>query len=326
MVSLSWSYSSSKGVDRSINYHAVKKMFSLLFLLSLVRHVYYVTSFSNVSVLLQHHRMMMPSVLHPFTPSCAPSATSGAVRYCRTGSIRLRGEAGSDDAPMDSSGTFKGSNQGDDLRTFTARESEWSKMPRNLRAAIVRNRENRKRARRNKDKRTPKMTKKREVIMRYEKAARSRKAMEKTERREYESRGKLDDIVVGDTIDGRVISIVQHGIFVDVGCEKDVLLHVSEMHPTDFVPHPSDLVDAGEDISVYVKYSKDGKVGLTLNPSSVPGTDSTLESRDSILLTSLYSSDELWGVITKVTNFGGFVDFGGEVDGFVHFMDHPTTV
>ena len=33
--------------------------------------------------------------------------------------------------------------------------------------------------------------------------------------------------------------------------------------------------------------------------------------------------DELWGEIKRVTDYGCYVELGAQVDGFLHFMDHP---
>ena len=39
----------------------------------------------------------------------------------------------------------------------------------------------------------------------------------------------LKDVKLGSTLNGQVISVVNFGAFIDVGCEKDVLLHVKDM-------------------------------------------------------------------------------------------------
>ena len=33
--------------------------------------------------------------------------------------------------------------------------------------------------------------------------------------------------------------------------------------------------------------------------------------------------DELWGELRRVTAYGAYVELGAEVDGWLHFMDHP---
>jgi len=43
------------------------------------------------------------------------------------------------------------------------------------------------------------------------------------------SRIQVSTLSVGDAVNGRVISLVPHGCYIDVGGERDVLLHVRDM-------------------------------------------------------------------------------------------------
>merc|ERR1711862_834829 len=45
---------------------------------------------------------------------------------------------------------------------------------------------------------------------------------------------------------------------------------------------------------------------------------------DRIPLEDLRVDDELWGELKRVTDFGAYVEVGTRVDGWLHFMDHPT--
>jgi len=40
-------------------------------------------------------------------------------------------------------------------------------------------------------------------------------------------------------------------------------------------------------------------------------------------LSEVRVDDELWGEVTKVSNYGAFIDCGVEVDGFLHIMYYP---
>lgn len=40
-------------------------------------------------------------------------------------------------------------------------------------------------------------------------------------------------------------------------------------------------------------------------------------------LSEVQVDDELWGEVTKVSNYGAFIDCGVEVDGFLHVMYYP---
>jgi len=127
----------------------------------------------------------------------------------------------------------------------------------------------------------------------------------------------LKDVKLGSTLNGQVISVVNFGAFIDVGCEKDVLLHVKDMSE-EFISHPSTLVSPGDTLSVYVKYSVDGKVGLSLLENSIQKD----VDEDVIQVDDLDEGDELWGEVVRSTNFGFFISVGTSQPAFLHFMDH----
>ena len=43
----------------------------------------------------------------------------------------------------------------------------------------------------------------------------------------------------------------------------------------------------------------------------------------SLETTAIENDDELWGELNRVTDFGAYIEVGAEVDGFLHYMDHP---
>ena len=50
-------------------------------------------------------------------------------------------------------------------------------------------------------------------------------------------------------------------------------------------------------------------------------TDEEQEARTP--LSEVREDDELWGEVTKVSNYGAFVDVGVEVQGFLHIIYYP---
>jgi len=127
-------------------------------------------------------------------------------------------------------------------------------------------------------------------------------------------------VELGSEIEGQVISVVDFGAFVDIGCEKDVLLHIKDMSSSTFISHPRELLSPNDTIKVYVKYAQDGKVGLSLIEGAVQKEEE--EEDDNIQIADLELGDELWGVCSRVTNFGFFIDVGTTRPAFLHFMDH----
>ncbi|GMI12545.1 hypothetical protein TrVE_jg1334 [Triparma verrucosa] len=194
----------------------------------------------------------------------------------------------------------------------------WAGSNPKLRTAIVRNRQNRARARQNKQKREPKTTRKRRLLFLHkETTVKKKRDLRVTRTVPLEERAMLKDVKLGSTLNGQVISVVNFGAFIDVGCEKDVLLHVKDMSE-EFISHPSTLVSPGDTISVYVKYSQDGKVGLSLLENSIQEE----VDEDVIQVEDLDEGDELWGVVLRSTNFGFFISVGTSQPAFLHFMDH----
>ena len=75
----------------------------------------------------------------------------------------------------------------------------------------------------------------------------------------------FEDVKIGDELDGIVRNVVDFGAFIDCGVKYDGLLHVSKMS-TQKVNHPSDMLNVGDEIHVYVidiDYEKH-KMGLAL--------------------------------------------------------------
>ena len=75
----------------------------------------------------------------------------------------------------------------------------------------------------------------------------------------------LEDLVEGMELQGTVRNVVDFGAFIDVGLHEDGLLHISKMSKS-YVKHPSDVVNVGDIVKVYVLNidTKRGKVGLTM--------------------------------------------------------------
>merc|ERR1712061_817516 len=38
----------------------------------------------------------------------------------------------------------------------------------------------------------------------------------------------LDELIVGEEVEGKVVSVMDYGVFVDIGAQSDAFLHISE--------------------------------------------------------------------------------------------------
>lgn len=84
------------------------------------------------------------------------------------------------------------------------------------------------------------------------------------------SQTHLEDLKIGDELEGTVRNVVDFGCFVDCGMHEDGLVHISKMS-NNYVKHPSDLVKIGDIVKVYVIGIdlKKGKLSLSMVPNKM---------------------------------------------------------
>merc|ERR1712054_421075 len=99
---------------------------------------------------------------------------------------------------------------------------------------------------------------------------------------------------------GRVKGVVNFGAFVDIGAEKDGLLHVSDLGEAGYIPDASKFVSVGDEIEVKVKSVDAASQKLSLEANKAART----------LLSDLSIGGMVEGKIRNVASFGAFVDIG----------------
>lgn len=72
------------------------------------------------------------------------------------------------------------------------------------------------------------------------------------------------DIKAGAVFTGKVTKIEKFGAFIDIGAEKDGLVHVSELSH-EFLKHPTDAISEGEEVEVQVLTSDRKKKRINLS-------------------------------------------------------------
>ncbi len=119
-------------------------------------------------------------------------------------------------------------------------------------------------------------------------------------------------LAVGATITGRVASVREFGAFVDLGAGVQGLLHVSEMGWSR-VTDPSSIVKVGEEITVRVlRVDNDGeRISLGLKQ---------LLADPWVAAASSYEVGQVkTGRITRIADFGAFVELEPGVEALAHF-------
>ncbi len=118
-------------------------------------------------------------------------------------------------------------------------------------------------------------------------------------------------IVPGAVLTGRVVSVPAFGAFVDLGGGLQGLLHVSEMGWSR-VTNPGEIVAAGDQITVKVLRVDDATKKISL------GLKQLLEDPWAARASAYEVGQVRTGRITRVAEFGAFVEFEPGIEGLAH--------
>ena len=80
----------------------------------------------------------------------------------------------------------------------------------------------------------------------------------------------LEDLKIGDKLQGTVRNVVDFGLFIDIGLKNDGLAHISKL-THQYIKNPSDLFSVGDIVDCYVEAIDldKKKVSLTLLKDSI---------------------------------------------------------
>lgn len=123
---------------------------------------------------------------------------------------------------------------------------------------------------------------------------------------------------VGSRIRGKVKSITDFGVFVEVGEGIDGLAHISDLHWTKKVKHPSELFKKGDEVEAVVLGVdvENERVSLGIKQAT-PDPWTTLSIQHPI-------GSRVKGKVTSVTDFGVFVEVEDGVEGLIHISQLST--
>jgi len=116
----------------------------------------------------------------------------------------------------------------------------------------------------------------------------------------------------GSHIKGKVKSITDFGIFVGVDDGIDGLVHISDLHWTKKVKHPSEIYKKGDEIEAVV-------LGVDVENERISLGVKQLENDPWAALPERFPvGSRVKGPITSVTDFGVFVEIEDGIEGLVH--------
>ena len=140
----------------------------------------------------------------------------------------------------------------------------------------------------------------------------SRREVLEEERKEVRNK-ILDRLDKGEIVEGKISNIVDFGAFVDLE-GIDGLIHISELSWS-HVTHPSEVVSIGDTVRVKVLDIDYDRQRISL------GLKQTQEDPWQRVVSTYRPGDVLEGVVTKVVEFGAFVEILDGVEGLVHISE-----
>ena len=153
----------------------------------------------------------------------------------------------------------------------------------------------------------------------------SRKDLLEKSRQEART-SKLNELQVGQNVQGKVKNITDFGVFIDIG-SLDGLLHITDMS-WGRISHPSDMVKIGDEIEVVVVAIDKEKQKISLGLKQ-KGQDpwTSVDERYSI-------GNQVHGRVVNILPYGAFVELEPGIEGLVHISElswtkrvaHPSEV
>jgi small subunit ribosomal protein S1 len=126
----------------------------------------------------------------------------------------------------------------------------------------------------------------------------------------------LVNLKVGDVREGVISSVVAFGAFVDLG-GMDGLIHVSELS-WNHVDHPGSEVAIGDKVTVKVLEIDNERERISLSRKQ------TQKDPWEVFASGHEVGQLVYGRVTKLVPFGGFVQVGEGIEGLVHISEMST--
>ena len=124
-----------------------------------------------------------------------------------------------------------------------------------------------------------------------------------------------DKYSVGSRVQGKVISLMDYGAFVELESGIEGLIHISEMSWTRKIAHPSKLLQVGQNVEVVVLNVDPGHRRISLGLKQVTANPWELAKEKYSVGTVIK------GPVRNITDFGIFVGIEEGIDGLVHISD-----
>ncbi|MDG2287891.1 MAG: 30S ribosomal protein S1 [Candidatus Marinimicrobia bacterium] len=128
-----------------------------------------------------------------------------------------------------------------------------------------------------------------------------------------------DKYSIGDIMTGKIVSVMNYGIFIELEKGIEGLIHISEISWTKNIQNLPDQYKVGDSLESKILFidANEQKISLGIKQlTQDPWND--ISSQVSI-------GDKKEGAVNKVTKFGAYVDLGKDIEGFIRNTDFHWT-
>lgn len=124
-----------------------------------------------------------------------------------------------------------------------------------------------------------------------------------------------EKVQVGQTVTGKVVTIAEYGIFVEVLPGVEGLIHISELSWSQHSKNPNELFNLGQEVQAVVLTldTEERKMSLGIKQLS---EDPWAAANDKYAVGTKHTA-----TVRNITNFGLFVELEEGVDGLIHVQD-----
>jgi len=123
----------------------------------------------------------------------------------------------------------------------------------------------------------------------------------------------------GTSVEGKVRNLTNYGAFIELEEGIDGLLHISDMSWTKKVTHPSELIKEGDPLKAVVLSVDREKKRISLGMKQLATDPWKTEIAERYKV-----GDVVVGTVTKITNFGVFVELEANLEGLLHVSELST--
>ena len=124
---------------------------------------------------------------------------------------------------------------------------------------------------------------------------------------------------VGDVVQGKIVSIMNYGIFIELQKGIEGLIHISEVSWTKNIQNLQDSYKVGESLESKVLFVDSGEQKISLGIKQL--SDDPWEKISDLVKVG----DKKTGTVNKVTKFGAFVSLTDSLEGFIRTTDFHWT-